>query len=764
MVGFFYRYMRGIMRDEILQFLQQISPDAYHIDDIPYILGYKGEQLQEYFTILQSLQSDGLINIKHDNYVSLIHPPIHVEEDPILIGTYKGSAKGYGFVVPDDETQEEVYIPQGESKYAMHGDIVEYKVLQDGNTRKKAEGYVLRIIERKTNRIVGIYERHTYNGFVTPHNERIGQDIFVPLTSTIEVRSGATVVVEITAWPDKDHKAEGKIIEIVGDHNTPSLDVLSVIAHFELPTDFSPEVQEEAKQISFDVTEEKNRLDLRHVPMITIDGEDARDLDDAVHAKVLENGNIQLGVHIADVSHYVPVGSAIDKEAYARGTSVYLVDRVLPMLPVELSNGICSLQAQEDRYAMSCLMEVNPQGEVVNYEITPSIIHVTRRCSYKEIYQALREDTIPDDLEPLMDMVKTLETLTYQLMGRRQRAGAITFDTPEYKVLLDETGVPQRIIKKEKTIAEGLIEQSMLLANETVATFLSEQLDTSLYRIHEAPKGTKLEKLIAVLYHAGIPFDLPEELEPKYFEELLQSVKGQDIEPVVQIMVLRTMHQAKYSSQNIGHFGLASKAYTHFTSPIRRYPDLIIHRLLRYVLQGKPKAFEMIADDVYLTEAGEHCSKREQISTAAERHTLDMKKVEYMSQYVGEAFEGHISSITHFGMFVEIEHGVDGLVPFAMMDDDHYEFDENHFVAYGKRKGKEYRLGTLVTVTLIKADREKRAIDFLIGEVQYNGSYLKELQKLSQAKKGKKKGPKKRKKQKKQGVQKGVNKKANKRK
>ena len=764
MVGFFYRYMRGIMRDEILQFLQQISPDAYHIDDIPYILGYKGEQLQEYFTILQSLQSDGLINIKHDDYVSLIHTPIHVEEDPILIGTYKGSAKGYGFVVPVDETQEEVYIPQGESKYAMHGDIVEYKVLQDGNTRKKAEGYVLRIIERKTNRIVGIYERHTYNGFVTPHNERIGQDIFVPLTSTIEARSGATVVVEITAWPDQDHKAEGKIIEIVGDHNTPSLDVLSVIAHFDLPTDFSQEVQEEAKHISFAVIEEKNRLDLRHVPMITIDGEDARDLDDAVHAKVLENGNIQLGVHIADVSHYVPVGSAIDKEAYARGTSVYLVDRVLPMLPVELSNGICSLQAQEDRYAMSCLMEVNPQGEVVNYEITPSIIHVTRRCSYKEIYQALREDTIPDDLEPLMDMVKTLETLTYQLMGRRQRTGAITFDTPEYKVLLDETGVPQRIIKKEKTIAEGLIEQSMLLANEIVATFLSEQLDTSLYRIHEAPKGTKLEKLIAVLNHAGIPFDLPEELEPKYFEELLQSVKGQDIEPVVQIMVLRTMHQAKYSSQNIGHFGLASKAYTHFTSPIRRYPDLIIHRLLRYVLQGKPKAFEMIADDVYLTEAGEHCSKREQISTAAERHTLDMKKVEYMSQYVGEAFEGHISSITHFGMFVEIEHGVDGLIPFAMMDDDHYEFDENHFVAYGKRKGKEYRLGTPVTVTLIKADREKRAIDFLIGEVQYNGSYLKELQKLSQAKKGKKKGPKKRKKQKKQGVQKSVNKKAKKRK
>lgn len=717
-------------------------------------MGYKGEEIQAYFSVLHELEEEGCIRIKDGEYGSY-----QKTEDTKLIGIYKASKKGFGFVIPAEGNLPDVFIPNGCAGTAMHDDEVEYIIKRKGTSERNAEGIIRRVVTRNTTRVVGIFERLPKSGFVTPHNERLGEDIYIPLECTMDARSGATVVVELTAWPEEHRKAEGKIVEIVGDSSTPDLDVLSVMATFDLPKEFPKDVQEEARKISFTVTDETGRLDLRHQKMVTIDGEDAKDLDDAVHAKVLDNGNIELGVHIADVSHYVPAGSTIDQEAYRRGTSVYLVDRVIPMLPVELSNGICSLQAKEDRYAMSCIMEVNPQGKVVHHTIKPSIIHITRRCSYKEIYLALEENIIPDDLVPLMDMVRTLETLAYQLMKMRQRAGAISFEFPEYKVLLDGMGTPQRIVRKDRTIAEKLIEQCMLLANETVAKFLSERLDTSIYRIHEDPKDTKLEQLITVLHHSGYPVKLPSKVEPKHIEELLQSVSGTEIEPVVQIMVLRSMQQAKYSSENIGHFGLASNTYTHFTSPIRRYPDLMVHRLLRYVLGGKSKRMASIADEAYLTHGASHCSEREQIATEAERETLDMKKVQYMAQYVGESFEGHVSSITAFGLFIELDNGVDGLVPYNLMDDDHYVFDEPHYMAYGRRSGKEYRLGTPVTVTLIKADTELRQIDFVIGEVEYIDGYIRRGQSregsLSKPKKGSKKSNRKQKeeKQKRRGSQ-----------
>ena len=735
------------MREEILGFFRDIWPESYHIEDVPFILGYKGEDIQIYFSILHELEEEGSIRIKGGEYGSY-----QKTEDTKLIGIYKASKKGFGFVIPSEGNLPDVFIPNGCAGTAMHDDEVEYIIKRKGTSERNAEGIIRRIVTRNTTRVVGIFERLPKSGFVTPHNERLGEDIYIPLECTMDARSGATVVVELTAWPEEHRKAEGKIVEIVGDSSTPDLDVLSVMATFNLPKEFPKDVQEEARKIFFTINDDTDRLDLRHQEMITIDGEDAKDLDDAVHAKVLDNGNIELGVHIADVSHYVPAGSIIDQEAYRRGTSVYLVDRVIPMLPLELSNGICSLQVKKERYAMSCIMEVSPQGKVVRYTIKPSIIHITRRCSYKEIYLALEENIIPDDLVPLMEMVRTLETLAYQLMKMRQQAGSISFEFPEYKVLLDGMGTPQRIVRKDRTIAEKLIEQCMLLANETVATFLSERLDTSIYRIHEDPKDTKLEQLITVLHHSGYPVKLPSKVEPKHIEELLQFVSGTEIEPVVQIMVLRSMQQAKYSSEHIGHFGLASDTYTHFTSPIRRYPDLMVHRLLRYVLSGKPKRMASIADEAYLTHGASHCSEREQIATEAERETLDMKKVQYMAQYVGESFEGHVSSITAFGLFIELDNGVDGLVPYNLMDDDHYIFDEPHYMAYGRRTGKEYRLGTAVTVTLIKADTELRQIDFVIGEVEYIDGYLRRGQSregsLSKPKKGSKKSNRKQKEEK----------------
>lgn len=735
------------MREEILGFFRDIWPESYHIEDVPFILGYKGEDIQIYFSILHELEEEGYIRIKGGEYGSY-----QKTEDAKLIGIYKASKKGFGFVIPSEGNLPDVFIPNGCAGTAMHDDEVEYIIKLKGTSERNAEGIIRRIVTRNTTRVVGIFERLPKSGFVTPHNERLGEDIYIPLECIMDARSGATVVVELTAWPEEHRKAEGKIVEIVGDSSTPDLDVLSVMATFNLPKEFPKDVQEEARKISFTINDDTDRLDLRHQEMITIDGEDAKDLDDAVHAKVLDNGNIELGVHIADVSHYVRAGSIIDQEAYRRGTSVYLVDRVIPMLPVELSNGICSLQAKKERYAMSCIMEVSPQGKVVRYTVKPSIIHITRRCSYKEIYLALEENIIPDDLVPLMEMVRTLETLAYQLMKMRQQAGSISFEFPEYKVLLDGMGTPQRIVRKDRTIAEKLIEQCMLLANETVATFLSERLDTSIYRIHEDPKDTKLEQLITVLHHSGYPVKLPSKVEPKHIEELLQFVSGTEIEPVVQIMVLRSMQQAKYSSEHIGHFGLASDTYTHFTSPIRRYPDLMVHRLLRYLLSGKPKRMASIADEAYLTHGASHCSEREQIATEAERETLDMKKVQYMAQYVGESFEGHVSSITAFGLFIELDNGVDGLVPYNLMDDDHYVFDEPHYMAYGRRTGKEYRLGTAVTVTLIKADTELRQIDFVIGEVEYIDGYLRRGQSregsLSKPKKGSKKSNRKQKEEK----------------
>ena len=464
------------MRDEILQFFRDIWPESYHIEDVPFILGYKDEEIKAYFSILHDLETAGSICIKDGEYATY-----QKTENRKLLGIYKASKKGFGFVIPTEEHLPDVFIPNGCSGTAMHDDEVEYIIKRKGTSERKAEGIIHRIVTLNTNRVVGVFERLKTSGFVTPHNERLGEDIYIPLEATLDARSGATVVVELTSWPEENRKAEGKIVEIVGDSSTPDLDVLSVMATFNLPKEFPKDVQKEARKISFAVTDDADRLDLRHQEMITIDGEDAKDLDDAVHAKVLDNGNIELGVHIADVSHYVPAGSIIDQEAYRRGTSVYLVDRVIPMLPVELSNGICSLQAKEDRYAMSCIMEVSPQGKVLHYSIKPSIIHITRRCSYKEIYLALKENIIPDDLAPLMAMVRTLETLAYQLMKMRQQAGAISFEFPEYKVLLDATGIPQRIVRKDRTIAEKLIEQCMLLANETVATFLSERLDTSVY-------------------------------------------------------------------------------------------------------------------------------------------------------------------------------------------------------------------------------------------------------------------------------------------
>lgn len=651
-------------------------------------------------------------------------------------GIYKGYRKSFGFVIMPDGI-DDIYVSVENKGSAMHNDKVRVRILGSTAGNQKKEGLVVEVLERANETIVGTYDRQQSFGFVIPDDERIGEDVYVALENTMNARSGAKVLVKIISWPEKKRKAEGIITEILGYEGDVGLDINCIMANHKIPFSFPKQVLDESLRIDTIIRNNPKRLDLRNEQLVTIDGEDAKDLDDAVSVQVLDNGNYKLGVHIADVSHYVISGSEIDREAYKRGTSVYLVDRVIPMLPVALSNGICSLNAHEDRYAMTCLMEINEAGKVVDYTITPSIINVGRRCNYKEVFKAIDQNIIPDDMIPFMPMLHNLYKVSQILNKMRQRRGALDFDFPEYRVMLDHDGTPLQIVKRERTLAERLIEECMLIANETVATHLKNTHRTSVYRIHEKPSEEKLSNFQTVLNYLGQNILLnADEIEPRNFQDILHAIKGTDIEQVAQIMTLRSMQQAKYSIENVGHFGLASTCYTHFTSPIRRYPDLMVHRLLKADMHWEDGYKLRDVKEEFLARASEHSSIQEQVAVAAERETDDLKKTQYMVPFVGQVFTGHVSSITSFGMFVKLENGIDGLVHISMMNDDYYFYDEEHFVMVGKRTGTIYRLGQEVTVTLVKADVERKQIDFVLGEVDNLMLIQEQLKQSSNKSKG----------------------------
>lgn len=702
------------VRQRLIDFFKGIYPEAYHIEDAAYILSVKGaDELNAFMEEAHHLADKGILYTRDYIFYSYAQP----QKENYVEGIYKGYRKSFGFVItPDGE--EDVYISENNRHSAMHNDTVRVRILSDRESSRKKEGSVIDILERANKNIVGTYDRQKNFGFVTPIDERMGDDVYVELKDSMNARSGAKVMVQITKWPKEHKKAEGKIIEILGYEGDQGLDINLIMANYKIPFSFPDKVLAESKNIDFTIKENPKRWDLRNIQIITIDGEDAKDLDDGVSCQVLDNGNYQLGVHIADVSHYVRPSSEIDKEAYKRGTSVYLVDRVVPMLPQVLSNGICSLNAHEERYAMTCMMEINSQGKVLKYKIRPSIIKVGRRCSYKEIYKALDQDIIPDDLQVYMEMIRNLYEVSKILNAMRHRRGALDFDFPEYRVMLDIDGTPLRIVKRDRTLAERLIEECMLIANETVATHLKNTNRASVYRIHERPSEEKLNNLGTVLTYLGksTHFDF-ETVKPRDIQEFLDTVKDTDIEQIAQIMTLRSMKQAKYSIENVGHFGLASECYTHFTSPIRRYPDLMVHRLLKADLKWENGYSKRDIMEDFLAKGAEHSSVQEQNAVAAERDTDDLKKVQYMLPFVGQVFTGKVNSITSFGMFVELDNGIDGLVHINMMEDDYYFYDEEHFLLVGKRSGKTYHLGQEVVVTLVKADVAKRQIDFVLGTI-----------------------------------------------
>lgn len=636
-------------------------------------------------------------------------------------GTFIGHARGFGFVTPD-AGGEDIFIPASETMGAMQKDRVLYKVLHKAEKGKKADGVIVRILERGQQRIVGTFEAGSKGyGFVVADDKKIAKDIFISRENTKGAVTGHKVVVEITDYGEDRRNPEGKVIEILGHINDPGVDILSVIRRYELAVEFPEEVYAEIEHLGTEVAEadKKGREDLRDLLTITIDGADAKDLDDAVSLKRLGNGNFELGVHIADVSHYVRENTALDKEAYARGTSVYLVDRVIPMLPHKLSNGICSLNPHVDRLALSCLMEVNGRGEVVSHRILESIINSDYRMTYTAVREIL-EDGTPALLEQyaeILPMLEDMEELRQILGEKRRKRGSVNFDLPESKIILDENGKPIDIKPYEKSIATNMIEEFMLVCNETIAENSFWQEMPFMYRSHQEPDEDKLEKMEQFLRGFGYYLRKKDgEIHPRELQKVLQKAEDTDEERIITRMVLRSMMQARYTAENGGHFGLAAKYYCHFTSPIRRYPDLEIHRMIKKMLHGE---LDEKASAYYrrkMPDWAKHCSKQERVAEDAERDTDALKKVEFMEDKVGQIYEGIISGVTNWGIYVELPNTIEGMVALSQMDDDYYEFDEKKMLVFGKRTKKSYRLGDKVVVSVAKVDRMMGTIDFVFEE------------------------------------------------
>ena len=637
-----------------------------------------------------------------------------------LEGTYRASRKGYGFVTVSEE-EPDIYIHEEHTGGAFDGDRVEVLVTSWPEGRNR-EGKILRVLARGYTRVVGLYQKNqkkTY-GFVIPDDQKFQKDIFIPEGKEGGAVDGHKVVVELISYGEDGKNPEGKIVEIIGHINDPGVDILSVVKGYDLPMEFPEKVLNQAERAAKEVTaaDMAGRKDIRDWQMVTIDGEDAKDLDDAV-SLVKEGENYILGVHIADVANYVQENSALDREALKRGTSVYLADRVIPMLPHVLSNGICSLNAGGDRLALSCIMKVDPQGAVIDHEIAETVVHVKERMTYTSVKKIL-EDQDPHEREryrELIPMFEQMGELSDILRQRRKKRGSIDFDFPESKLVLDEAGMPVEIKPYERNKATRLIEDFMLLANETVAEEYYWQELPFLYRTHEQPDNDKIRSLAVFINNFGYSMHVGQnEVRPKEIQKLLGKVEGSPEEALISRLALRSMKQARYTPENTGHFGLAANYYTHFTSPIRRYPDLQIHRIIKDNLRGRMKPEKIAHYEKILPEVAKASSERERRADEAERETIKLKKAEYMSRHVGEVYEGVISGLTRWGMYIELENTVEGLVHVANMPDDHYDYDENGFRMVGERTGKMYKLGQRVFVRVTGADVFMRTVDFEIAD------------------------------------------------
>ena len=678
------------------------------LKELAMLLQVPKDQRDELKAVMDSLEAEGKVHVtQKGKYIK--------GEAKHLRGIFQANARGFGFVTVEGEP-EDIFIGEEDMGGAMQGDEVEVAITKAPEGRRR-EGKILKIVNRGTQRLVGYYQSRKNFGFVVPDNERILQDIFVPAEQSKGAVTGHKVVVELTSYGGEGKKPEGRIVEILGHANDPGVDILSIVKSYDLPIEFPEKVLNQAERVAKPVTgaDMAGRKDVRDWQTVTIDGEDAKDLDDAI-TLTKEGDNYILGVHIAYVTNYVQENSALDREALKRGTSVYLADRVIPMLPHVLSNGMCSLNAGEDRLALSCIMTVDAKGNVIDHQIAETVVNVDERMSYTSVKKILEEHDEEEcrRYQTLIPMFELMKELSEILRNRRHKRGAIDFDFPESKMVLDEDGTPLEIKAYDRNVATKIIEDFMLLANETVAEEYFWQEIPFVYRVHEAPDEEKMKKLITFIQNFGYTMHVPkgQEIRPKEVQKLLDKIEGSQEEAMISRLTLRSMKQAKYSPDNDGHFGLATQYYTHFTSPIRRYPDLQIHRIIKDNLRGRMTESRRDHYAKILTEVTMQASSLERRADEAERETVKLKKVQYMKNFYGEEFEGVISGITKWGLYVELPNTVEGLVHVANMMDDHYDYDETHFQMVGVHTGRRYELGQKVKVRVTGCDTIARTIDF----------------------------------------------------
>lgn len=672
------------------------------------------EEREELKTILNELLMEGRLQISKRGKYS------KGEEGGGLVGTFISHPKGFGFVEIEGRS-EDLYIPESGVNGAFHQDQVQVELLK-GQGGRRQEARIVKILSHGLTKVVGTYQKSKSFGFVIPDLEKISTDIYIPAEGSKGAVTGHKVVVELTDYGDDKHKPEGRITEILGHVNDPGVDILSIVKGYDLPVEFEEKLLNQAERVGKPVSEADmaGRRDLRSLQMVTIDGEDAKDLDDAV-SLTREGENYCLGVHIADVSNYVQENSALDREALNRGTSVYLVDRVIPMLPHTLSNGICSLNQGEDRLALSCLMKVNKKGEVVSYEIAETVICVDRRMSYTAVRKILEEGDpeLIQEYEELVPMFQDMQELAAILRKKRRQRGSIDFDFPESKIILDQKGNPVSIEPYERNVATDLIEDFMLLANETVAQHFYWMEVPFLYRTHETPDAEKIEKLATFIHNFGYHIKIKtsdHEVHPKEIQKLLASIEGTEEEALIARLALRSMKQAKYSVECTGHFGLACACYCHFTSPIRRYPDLQIHRIIKEQLRGRLMEKRIDHYKEILPEVARQTSRLERRADEAERETDKLKKAQYMKHHIGETLEGIISGITAWGIYVELPNTVEGMIHVARLTGDYYYYKEETFEMEGRDTGRCFKLGQRLKVFVDSVDMVSKSVDFLLAE------------------------------------------------
>ena len=699
----------------ILEFMKDKDYVPMKAKEIAMILGVPKKEYNNFLKALDNLEIEFKIGKNRKNRYRVI-------EEEFLEGTYRRNQKGFGFVKIEGR-EDEIYISKENSLNALNGDKVVIEITEEKNKIKKAEGKIKRVIKREKDTVVGTFQNNKTFGFVVPDDKNFGTDIFISKNDFGKARNGHKVLVKITKYPSKGKKAEGKVIEVLGPPNQAGIDMLSLIKEYNLPARFPEPVVQEAQECGTEINKKEipKRVDLRDHIIFTIDGEDAKDLDDAVRVIKLENGNYRLDVHIADVSHYVKDGSLLDREAYIRGTSIYLLGRVIPMLPRELSNGICSLNAGQDRFTLSCSMEIDNKGNVISSEVYKAVINVTERMNYKDVQTILdkSDKKILKKYEKYINDFETMAELAKILKQRRITQGYLNLEIPESKIELDVEGKAIDVHPYEIYFSNEIIEQFMLTANETIAEKFYWLDAPFIYRVHEEPDLDKVKELNQFLYNFNLKIKVVnEKVYPKEFEKILEEIKGKEEERVISHFILRTLKVARYEAENKGHFGIASKYYCHFTSPIRRYPDLFIHRIISHYLEEGYNVDENYVQKYIqkAEEAANQSSEREKIATKVERDSEDLKKAEYMESKIGEEYEGIVSSVTQFGMFVELENTVEGLVRFENLGDEYFIYDDKRKSLMGEKSHKTYKIGDKVNVRVISANKMLRQVDF---EIKY---------------------------------------------